>query len=51
VLGPNPHSRQAWLIRLEGAGSVALFCDLERRLPETDPFDRQIVIGLGAFVE
>jgi hypothetical protein len=51
VLAPNPHNRQPWLIRLEGADSVALFCDLERRLPETDPFDRQIVIGLGAFVE
>lgn len=51
VLAPNPHNRQPWLIRLEGADGVALFCDLDRRLPETDPFDRQIVIGLGAFVE
>jgi hypothetical protein len=51
VLTPNPHNRQPWLIRLDGADAVTLFCDLDRRLPETDPFDRQIVLGLGAFVE
>ena len=28
-----------------------LFCDLDRRLPVTDPQDRQITIGLGAFLE
>ena len=28
-----------------------MFCDLDRRLPETDPFDRQITIGLGCFLE
>jgi hypothetical protein len=28
-----------------------LYCDLSRRLPATDPFDRQTVIGLGAFAE
>ncbi len=51
VLAPNPHNRQPWMIRLEGEGAVSLFCDLDRRLPESDPFDRQIVIGLGAFLE
>jgi hypothetical protein len=51
VLAPNPHNRQPWLMRLEGDESVTLFCDLDRRLPVTDPFDRQIVIGLGAFLE
>ena len=28
-----------------------LFCDTDRLLPETDPFGRQIVIGLGCFLE
>jgi hypothetical protein len=51
VLAPNPHNRQPWLMRMEGTDTVSLFCDLDRRLPGTDPFDRQIVIGLGAFVE
>lgn len=51
VLAPNPHNRQPWLVELLPGGDMLLFCDLERRLPETDPFDRQIVIGLGCFVE
>ena len=32
-------------------GEVILYCQLDRRLPETDPFDRQITIGLGCFLE
>ncbi|GJL90620.1 Acg family FMN-binding oxidoreductase [Hyphococcus sp.] len=51
VLAPNPHNRQPWLVRLDDAHSLTLFCDLDRRLPVTDPPDRQICIGLGAFVE
>ncbi len=51
VLAPNPHNRQPWLVRLDGTDSMTLFCDLGRLLPETDPPNRQIVIGLGAFLE
>ncbi|WP_165793580.1 Acg family FMN-binding oxidoreductase [Hyphococcus luteus] len=51
VLAPSPHNLQPWLIRLDGDDGLTLFCDLERRLPETDPLDRQTVIGLGAFLE
>ncbi len=51
LLAPNPHNRQPWLVRLEGDDALTLYCDLERRLPATDPFDRQIVIGCGAFLE
>jgi len=51
IRAPNPHNRQPWLVELVGADRVLLRCDLERRLPETDPFDRQIVIGLGGFLE
>jgi hypothetical protein len=36
---------------LIGEDSVALFLDPARSLPETDPFGRQIVIGLGCFIE
>ena len=32
-------------------GALTLYCDLDRRLPATDPYDRQIVIGHGAFLE
>lgn len=51
LLAPNPHNMQPWLVRLEGEDSLTLHCDLDRRLPETDPFDRQITVGCGAFLE
>ena len=51
VQAPNSHNRQPWLIRLDADGGLTLFCDLDRRLPVTDPFDRQILISLGCFVE
>ncbi len=51
VLAPNPHNRQPWALRLVDDNEALLFCDLDRRLPMTDPFDRQITIGLGCFLE
>ncbi len=51
VLSPNPHNRQPWVAELAGTEDIILTCDLDRRLPETDPFDRQITIGLGCFLE
>lgn len=51
LLAPNPHNRQPWLVRLDGENALTFFCDLDRRLPATDPFDRQITIGCGAFLE
>jgi hypothetical protein len=38
-------------VRLEGEDALTLYCDLARRLPATDPFDRQITIGCGALLE
>jgi hypothetical protein len=51
LLAPNPHNRQPWLAGLGTPDVVTLYCDLDRRLPHTDPFDRQITVGLGAFLE
>lgn len=51
ILAPSPHNRQPWRLSLSGEDRMHLFCDLDRRLPHTDPFDRQITIGLGAFIE
>ena len=51
LLAPNPHNRQPWLVALDGDDALTLYCDLDRRLPVTDPFDRQITIGCGAFLE
>lgn len=51
ILAPNPHNRQPWLIRLTGEDRAEIRCDLGKRLPVTDPFDRQIAIGFGCFLE
>jgi hypothetical protein len=51
ILAPNPHNRQPWLITLLGKDEALIHCDLDRRLPVTDPFDRQITIGFGCFLE
>jgi hypothetical protein len=51
ILAPNPHNRQPWLIALIGRNEALIHCDLDRRLPVTDPFDRQITIGFGCFLE
>jgi hypothetical protein len=51
ILAPNPHNRQPWVVDLEKEDEITLYCDLDKRLPHTDPYDRQITIGLGCFLE
>jgi hypothetical protein len=51
ILAPNPHNRQPWQVRLISDTEAELTCDLQRLLPATDPNSRQIVIGLGCFLE
>lgn len=51
ILAPNPHNMQPWRVRLDGEDALTIFADLSRMLPETDPPNRQIVIGFGCFLE
>lgn len=51
ILAPNPHNRQPWLADLSVDDEITLYCQHDRRLPQTDPHDRQITIGLGCFLE
>jgi len=51
ILAPNPHNRQPWVVELKSDREALLHCDPDRLLPATDPFSRQIVIGLGCFLE
>lgn len=51
VLAPNPHNRQPWTVALQGDDTVAIGFDHTRQLPHTDPFDRQLTIGMGCFIE
>jgi hypothetical protein len=47
ILAPNPHNRQPWQIQLIGRDEAAVACDLDRRLPQTDPFDAYTSPGNG----
>lgn len=51
LLAPNPHNRQPWLADLSEPDAITLHIDRTRLLPQTDPFNRQITIGLGCFLE
>lgn len=51
LLAPNPHNRQPWVAELVGADGLRIWRDPARNLPQTDPFDRQLTIGMGCFLE
>lgn len=51
ILAPNPHNLQPWMVDLATPDSVIVYRDPSRSLPHTDPFSRQITIGLGCFLE
>lgn len=51
LLAPNPHNLQPWAVSLDGEDGVLIWRDTDRALPQTDPFDRQITIGFGCFLE
>jgi hypothetical protein len=51
ILAPNPHNRQPWQIELIGDDKIRIYRDLVRNLPHTDPFERQLTIGMGCFLE
>ena len=51
LLAPNPHNRQPWLADLTEPNMITLYADPSRLLPQTDPMNRQITIGLGCFLE
>jgi len=51
ILAPHSHNLQSWLVDLRTPGEMLLRCDLERLLPATDPFSRQIMMSHGTFIE
>lgn len=51
ILAPNPHNRQPWQVDLSTDNAVTLYRDKARDLPHTDPYARQLTIGLGCFLE
>ncbi|MDP1738448.1 MAG: hypothetical protein Q8L23_13535 [Caulobacter sp.] len=51
ILAPNPHNMQPWIVDLSVPDQITLYIDRTRLLPVTDPFNRQITIGCGGFLE
>lgn len=51
ILAPNPHNRQPWVAELTAPDALRIWRDTTRDLPVTDPFDRQLTIGMGCFLE
>lgn len=51
ILAPNSHNIQPWLVDLRRTGEIALYCDSQRLLPQTDPLYRQIMMSQGTFLE
>jgi nitroreductase len=51
ILAPHSHNLQSWLVDLRRPNEITLYCDLERLLPETDPFSRQMMLSQGTFLE
>src|SRR5215831_11193719 len=51
MLAPNPHNLQSWVADIREPELMKLYVDLTRLLPQTDPPNRQILIGCGAFLE
>jgi hypothetical protein len=51
ILAPHSHNLQSWVVDLRTPGEITLSCDLTRLLPETDPFNRQIMMSHGTFLE
>jgi hypothetical protein len=51
MLAASPHNQQPWLADIRQPGVIMLYIDAARLLPKTDPFNRQILIGCGGFLE
>ena len=51
ILAPHSHNLQSWIVDLSTPDEILLRCDLNRLLPETDPYSRQIMMSHGTFLE
>lgn len=51
LLAPNPHNRQPWDVELNGTDGFIVWRDKSRDLPVTDPYGRQLTIGMGCFLD
>jgi hypothetical protein len=50
-LAPSGHNTQPWRVELLDEGRLRIHADAARSLPVVDPDNREMLIGLGAFLE
>mgnify|MGYP006356463377 CR=1 FL=1 len=50
ILAANPHNTQPWLFQVSDS-RIDLYADTKRRIGATDPFLREMYIGLGCALE
>jgi nitroreductase len=50
ILAANPHNTQPWLFQVSDS-CIDLYADTKRRIGTTDPFLREMYIGLGCALE
>ena len=50
ILAPNALNIQPWVAEIVGDDQLLIRCDLERRLPVSDPSDRQMGVSFGTFL-
>ncbi len=50
-LAPSGHNAQPWLVRILGPKHWVIGSDKERWLPAVDPENRELLLGIGAFIE
>lgn len=49
-LAPNSHNTQMWKVRIDPDKRIVVIgLDADRRLPEADPYDREMTISLGCY--
>lgn len=51
ILAPHSHNLQSWVVDLGTPDEITLSCEPGRLLPQTDPFNRQIMMSHGTFLE
>jgi nitroreductase len=49
VLAPSGHNTQPWIFSIVPEG-IEVFADYTRRLPQVDPFDRELLMSVGAAI-
>ena len=50
-LAPSGHNAQPWFVKLNSPSEWIISADPKRRLPAVDPENRELLLGIGTFLE